>query len=389
MNNRLEKILQHSVSDFRKRVCDEIKGGNRNIPEPGGFKEVHIKSADKLSSSLNKVCPGRNIVGFKNIITNHYAEMKGYISLASSPQAFKTAWDLKSSKLNSLDLEAISSMGGQIIPMNENSRVLKYEQHVVLYGPEQKLIMGVRHSEGNYDDKLDDLGRFSYQPPGDISGMLRYRFLQHLSENIEIDLIVLVIMWFKYEIGNDINHVFLLAPAKVIDYQNDLKDFNKSIHNPLSLQLIHRTEAYSKIGLLNALDLDDSEIDSRSELSISLAREFSYDKLNKTTKSSKIKKWAKKTNKKCPGLVCDGIPFSELPTSQIAFGHIISQKWSLAFPHLMSKKDHPDNLYLTCNRCNSQLLDYFPDNRLRNSILKIGTIGDWLRKNEGDIRNIE
>ena len=130
MNNRLEKILQHSVSDFRKRVCNEIKGGNRNIPEPGGYKEVHIKSADKLSSSLNKVCPGRNIVGFKNIITDHYDEMKGYISLASSPQAFKTAWDLKSSKLNSLDLEAISSMGGQIIPMNENSRVLKYSASI-------------------------------------------------------------------------------------------------------------------------------------------------------------------------------------------------------------------------------------------------------------------
>lgn len=388
MENRLEKLLSESVSEFRVKVGAEIKAGKRKIPEPGGFKEVDIKSGDKLVNSLNTVCPARNILSFKNILTDHYKELKGYISISSTPQAFKTAWDLKSSKLNSLDLEAITSMGGQIIPMNKNSRVLRYEQQGVLYGPKQKLILGVRHSEGNYEDELDDLGRFSYQPPKDISGMLRYRFLQHLSKSLEIDLIVLVIMWFKYEIGNSINHVFLLAPAKVIDYNKDLKDLNKSIHSPLNLQLIHRSEAQSKIGLLNALDLDDSEIDSRSELNISLAREFSYDKLNTITKGGKIKKWAQKTNKKCPGTVCGGIPFSELPNNQIAFGHIISQKWSLAFPHLQSKKDHPDNLYLTCNRCNSKLLDYFPDKLLRNSILKMGTIGDWLRKNEKAIRNI-
>lgn len=385
MKNRLEEKLSKSVTEFRDKVYTEIRPGKREISGPGDFnnKELEIESVDDLKKPLNTVCP-KNIHKFKNTLTEHYNEMKGYISLASSPQAFKTAWDLKSSKLNSLDLEDIVSMGGQIIPFNENTKVLYYGERGVIMGPGSRLILGVRHSEGNYKDDLDDLGRFEYQPPANKTGVLRYRFLQHLSNRLEIDLIVLVIMWVKYEISDSINHVFLLSPAKVIDYSKDLKDLNESIQNPLTLQLIHRSEAYSKIGLLNALDLDDSEIDSRSELSLSLARGFSYDKLNSTTKGINIKEWAQKTNKKCPGHEC-GIPFSELNKNEIAFGHIISQKWSLAFPHLQSKKDHPDNLYLTCNRCNSSLSEYFPDNNLRNRILKVGTIGDWLRHNEKDI----
>ena len=40
-------------------------------------------------------------------------------------------------------LKAITSMGGQVIPMNKNSRVLRYEQQGVLYGPKQKFFVKV------------------------------------------------------------------------------------------------------------------------------------------------------------------------------------------------------------------------------------------------------
>ena len=72
--------------------------------------------------------------------------------------------------------------------------------------------------------------------------------------------------------------------------------------------------------------------------------------------------------------------------SRIAFGHIISQNWSRAFTYLLSSVHHPDNLYLTCSKCNSSLGDRFPASDLRSKITKIGTIGDWLRKNEKEIR---
>lgn len=387
MKNRLEERLKIAIETFTDKVLSELKAQTVKIPEPGNtFKSVDIKNGVQLSGELRNVCRNKNIDKEKSLLVSHFNELRNYLSISSSPQAFKAAWDMKSSSLNSYDVEAITSLGGQIIPMNRDSRVLKYEQQGVLYGAEQRLILGVRHSEGNYDDDLDDLGKFSYQPPANVSGMLRYRYLQHLSKHLEIDLPILVIMWFEYRISNDINHVFLVAPAKVIKFEGDLKDLNASIQNPLSLQLIQRSEAYAKIDQVFALNQDDSEIDSRSELNINLAREFSYDKIKGSEKGRMIKRWAANTNKKCPGTLCNHTSFNNLNLSKIAFGHIVSQQWSSAFPHLHHSVNHPDNLYLTCNRCNSSLLDYFPDGKLRNEILKTGTIGDWLRKNEINIR---
>jgi hypothetical protein len=64
----------------------------------------------------------------------------------------------------------------------------------------------------------------------------------------------------------------------------------------------------------------------------------------------------------------------------------VSQEWTRSFTFLLDKKDHPDNLYLTCQQCNSSLSDNFPDIKLRKEIEERGTIGDWLRKYVSDIR---
>jgi len=340
-----------------------------------------------LGAQLNKVCPGRNFLQLKEIFRKHYEELSSYISLSSSPQAFKAAWDLRSSMLTPIDVETIISLGGQIIPINNNSRVLRCEQQGVLYGEKQLFILGVRHSEGNYEDSLDDLGRFSYQPPKDVSGLLRYRFLQKISKKIEIDLIVLAIMWFEYKINNKIKHVFILAPAKLIDYDADLNNLDKNLANPLSLQIIQRTEALNKIDQIFARDESNLVIKVRSELDEKIAREFSYIQIKDSKKGKKIKKWAQNISRKCPGTLCKGAAFSNMKFSQIAFGHIVSQEWSRSFPHIQGKVNHPDNLYLTCNKCNSSLLDYFPDKILRDKIIANGTIGDWLRTNLTNIRN--
>ncbi len=45
-----------------------------------------------------------------------------------------------------------------------------------------------------------------------------------------------------------------------------------------------------------------------------------------------------------------------------------------------------DNLYLTCQSCNSSLGDKFPDALLRKEIEKRGTIGYWLRKYEKSLK---
>jgi hypothetical protein len=248
--------------------------------------------------------------------------------------------------------------------------------------------MGVRHSEGNYDDKLDDLGGFTYQPPRDVSGMLRYRFAQYISQALKIPYIVIVVMWFKYELNKDLKHVFVLAPAKVIKPEEATVDFNSSIHAPLELRLMNRDEAYSIANNISALNETGLEIETRFELSEMLAREWAYDKICNTSKGRQIKKWAQSTGRKCPGSYCKGVEFRDVPLSKITFGHIIPQNWSKSFTYLMSEISHPDNMYLTCAKCNSSLNDSFPDRELRNVIVKAGTIGDWLRKNEFEIRKM-
>ncbi len=385
--NSLERILRESVTEFREDITAQITAGVRYIPEPGGTsKSVNVKAGNELASQLNTVCPNRNFSLLKETFRKNYEELAAYISLSSSPQAFKAAWDLRSSMLTTIDVETIISLGGQIIPLNKKSRVLTPEQQGVLYGPRKMFILGVRHSEGNFEDSLDDLGKFTYQPPKDVSGLLRYRFLQKVSKKIEIGLVVLAIMWFEYKINNQIKHVFVIAPAKLCDYENDLNNLNASLANPLSLQIIQRSEALNKIEQIFARDESNLVISVRSELDEKIAREFSYIQIKDSKKGKKIKKWAQNTARKCPGPVCNGALFSTLRLPQIAFGHIISREWCRSFPHLQGKVNHPDNLYLTCNRCNSSLLDYFPDRILRDKIITNNTLGDWLRTNLTNIK---
>lgn len=251
----------------------------------------------------------------------------------------------------------------------------------------------MRHSEGNYEDTMDDLGRFTYQPPNNTAGMLRYRWCQFLSSSMKIPYVLLVIMWFEihHPINKDLKHAFMIAPAKIIDYEKDLMNLGDSLNNPLELQIINRTETLSILNLISSLGETDLEIETRFELSEKIAREWAYDKINNTEKGRKIKRWAQKTGKKCPGQGCKkgkhpNIEFKDIRLSEIAFGHIISQNWSKAYTFMLDKIDHPDNLYLTCRSCNSILGDMFPDKSFRDRIVKAGTIGDWLRKSESEIR---
>lgn len=130
------------------------------------------------------------------------------------------------------------------------------------------------------------------------------------------------------------------------------------------------------------------EIKTRPELpAASLAREYTFDRINSSQKGRKIKRWAQRRGPSCPGTLCNHIKFDQLDSRKIAFEHIVSQEWVRSFTFLLEKKDHPDNLYLTCQKCNSSLGDRFPDSKLRNEIETRGTIGDWLRRDQQGIRN--
>ena len=157
----------------------------------------------------------------------------------------------------------------------------------------------------------------------------------------------------------------------------------------MKLQIVDRHDVFNFISLLQSLNQTKLEIKIRRELSESLSREWEYDRVNSSKKGIQIKNWAKAKGKTCPGPLCNHVKFEKLPNNKIAFGHIVSQDWTRAFTFLLEKKDHPDNLYLTCSRCNSSLSNNFPGPDLRTEIMdeNRGTIGDWIRIDEVGIRN--
>ena len=385
--NRLTQILKDSIDEFRYLSISSVNDGTRIVPTSSlnDDGEVKVKKST-LRNAIGGICPSRRIENYKTDFLSHFSELKNYLTFCSSPKSFRTAWDLRSEILNPFDANKLTNEGGQLIPLNNKTRVFKCEQQGVLYGVNKRLILGVRHSEGNYDDKLDDLGQFTYQPPKDVSGFLRYRWCHFLSERLQVPYVLLVIIWFEFRVNDDINHVFIIAPAKIVNGPRELNNLDTSLHKPLKLQLINREEAFNTLLVLQSLKEDIGDLETRFELPDTFAREWSYDKINNTEKGRKIKRWARSTGKRCPGDICEQQPFENINPSRIAFGHIISQNWSRAFTYLLSSVDHPDNLYLTCSKCNSSLGDRFPASELRSEITKIGTIGDWLRKNEKEIR---
>jgi hypothetical protein len=390
MESKLNSKLFDGIRDFSLKVKREIKSNIVNIP---GSKNRTIKvTPKKIQTALGVICPQRQTasgrVSMVNDFIEHFENVEKYIPFCSSPKAFRTAWGLRSNILNKYDGDILVNEGGQLIPINKESRIFQCIQQGVELGVKKKLITAVRHSEGNYDDDLDDLGSFAYQPPADVTGMLRYRWCQYLSKNLEIPYVLIAVMWFEYRINEKMNHVFIVSPAKIIEEQKDIRDFGKSIHRPLNLQIINRNEAINTINRIYSLDYSGIDLETRASLSDLLAREWAYERINNSPKGRQIKKWAKKTGKTCPGNRCNHAPFDSLGFSQIAYGHIIPQDWARSFTYILDKKDHPDNLYLTCKSCNSSLSNNFPDTTLRKEIYKRGTIGDWLRNAEGNIRKL-
>ena len=383
MSSQLESKVDKITKEFFQKAKSEISSKTYYIKgKPKGVKVTK----QRIVNSVQQVCSIGNSQKVTLDMIDHFEYLEKLLPFCSSPKAFRTAWDMRSNILNKYDADLLANQGAQLNPNNKNLRIFQAVQQGVELGKNKRLVTFVRHSEGNYEDELDNLGRFTYQPPTDVTGMIRYRWCQFLSKKLQIPYVVIVVMWFEHRVSNSSNLVFIAAPAQIIKFDGDLKNLGKSLSKPVTLQLINRTDAYDAINLLNSLNQTAIHNQTRTPLQVSLAREFSFPRINSSAKGKSIKRWAKKRGLSCPGTLCNHVKFDSLPLNQIAFGHIISQEWIRSFTFLLNNKDHPDNLYLTCQRCNSSLGENFPDRRLKEQIEKMGTIGDWLRKDSNGIR---
>lgn len=398
--NILEKIIMDTNATF-KYFTKNLPLLSFEYSGPNGKQWVTC-SPSSLKSATDEICQTPS--SSKETITKNARDIINHLNYCSHPKGFKVAWDLKTDKLSFREQSEIIEVGGQLIEKGtfNNSHIFSPPgRKGVLLGPQQIKkkgpILAFRHFRGNYEDELDELGRFTYQPDASLTCMLRFRYFEMLSKLHNIPIIILIIMRFENNLLYDIHHtsklkpLYMIIPAKIIAIPEsaDILNFNR-LMAPLHLQTLNRKSALLNLEKVISLDNDKISIPIRAELSEKLALEFDYSTISKShsKKAKGIKVWAQKNKKKCPGTKCGGKEFDKITElSEITFGHIISQNWAKAFCHLKDLNGHPDNIYLTCNKCNSSLNENFPDKKLRIKILNYGTLGDWLRLSEKEIRN--
>ena len=373
------------MSQFSDKVKTEIKEGKYQVATPEPTKPVNVGKNQIKNVSKILFSPSKSSIA-KDIIL-HFKELERLIPFCSTPKAFHSAWKLRSKTLNKYTADRLANEGAQLIPQNKISNIFSIrDQQGVMLGPNKRLVMGIRHSKGNYDDSLDDL-HFTYQPPRTTPGMLRYRWCEFLSHNLEIPFTILAAIWLCYSIDDKKRiPIFIIAPAQIVNPEKNLKNLGNTLNKPLELEIVNRPEVYKSIHHFNSLQDTLTEIKFRTDLDVQLAEEWYFEEIHSSKKGKEIKKWFKENGEKCPGNKCEHIQFDELSDSKIGFGHIIPQDWARTFPHYQTIIHHPDNLYLTCNKCNSSLGNNFPNknNISQEDIEDAGTIGDWLRKTKHD-----
>ncbi|MEO9276274.1 MAG: hypothetical protein ABI340_00630 [Nitrososphaera sp.] len=191
MNSKLESLIENAIKEFNNRAISEIS--QKTYYASGKSKAVNVKPK-QIRNALHTICPiGKTKTITKDFI-DHFDSLEKLIPFCSSPKSFRSAWDLRSNILNKFDADTLVNEGAQLIPNNKNLRLFQSIQQGVELSKNKRLVLFVRHVEGNYDDNLDDLGRFTYQPPTDATGMLRYRWCQLLSKKLQIPFVVIAVM---------------------------------------------------------------------------------------------------------------------------------------------------------------------------------------------------
>ena len=134
--------MEEVVSSFKEKASS-ISPGIRTVAiDKNTRDEVEITST-KVDAALAKITKPKNIKMFCDNLQSHFSSLSPWLSLCSSPKAFRTAWGLRSKVLSPQDAEAIINDGGQLVPVNLKSRILKYEEQGVLLS-DKKLLLGPR-----------------------------------------------------------------------------------------------------------------------------------------------------------------------------------------------------------------------------------------------------
>ena len=161
MKNKLHILFDDIKNKFEKDLNDNFIDGDRIVGKINQAKKIRLEKKGVIGG-LKTILNKSNEKNANEFLEN-INSIRTFLPFCSTPKAFKTAWELRAKSLSINDAEAIVKLGGQFIPENTKVRIFKTEMQGNLYH-NKKFMKAVRHSEGNYEDKLDDLGNFRYEP---------------------------------------------------------------------------------------------------------------------------------------------------------------------------------------------------------------------------------
>ncbi|NVK27404.1 MAG: hypothetical protein HWE14_05135 [Flavobacteriia bacterium] len=375
MTSIFEEAVQNCYALIPETDYSFKQAGNSGV-----IKDYTISPAQYRKSVDNAF---GNFVTFRNTFIKHLEGQKSLISaFASTPVSFSDAWNMKAESLEPSDVISLTKAGGHFqlnqIPYGHGSSGSGLYQSGYAKGLVKsfgtKITKGFRHKTGGVyeDDSLNEMGIFTYATPNNSAGMMEYRFAEQLSSGLKVPLIFIITQWFKYPIEFEINNewIYMTGVAKVVGK-------GSHPHDPINLQLISKDEAVKHLTSLIDAFSSPQEVRIRPQLPEHLKLGWSYTKIKQNKEKRRILiEYARNNQLKCPGEICNHIPFSRLQDSNVHIGHRISQNWASQNIGVVDIH-HPYNLYLSCNTCNSSLSDKYPS-EIDLIINKNGTIGDWL-----------
>lgn len=247
--DNIDNLNDATESFCKKNKC--FKGGTITL-QGNPEKEIDV-NPDKIRCAEKSILGNPYLVNeLLNEMNDHFNLLLEYLKICSTPSGFTEAWNCENDTLTLQQAQLIKGLGGNIFPQDDRLKfcMLCNAQGVTL-SDNKNLTFALKRSNSEFNDELDPkTGIINYYPPQNLTGALRFKWMQELC-SFEIPIVVLVVKWFKCNLHpspkSHENHLFCIAPAKIVNYEEDIKDYAKSISNPLSLQLLDPLDAETLI----------------------------------------------------------------------------------------------------------------------------------------------
>ena len=409
-----------------KEMIDAFeKKGVKELPEKKRWKKETIPTKKQLTDALSTNIYHSNSPIEK--IQRHWDAMTSLFDIyinetpySSSPFGFRKAYEnIVGGEIDHHEAIELQKDGVNLLPIDPEARISppnpnvhpvfrSSQQGIILHnytdpsGRGRTSVVRAGLAVGGYDDAISP-EYILYDTSTKRSSYLRARHLEHLSEQIfdkeDQGLIIQIAGNVKIRGGlgdREYKSFYVMSLCEIIPQsrwdehllRTELEVYKDKLFLPYLLKPLDAKYADSQLRVFKLLDttVGKEKFEVRAPLPQSIAKKYSYRSKKQYPKRKEIYNYIKSQNPNCSHAKKTGgkwspCPVKLKPDNTTHIGHIFSQYWCTAYSVFQESMNHPDNLYLSCQSCNSGLNSGCPDKDTLKMINREWlTIGDLIRK---------